>query len=438
MLFIYINFAVGTIILVFMKKFSNSFLAILLVMCSCSSDDVKPDGGEPANGTETGAATPLATTRQIHLDAGETDALDSFTDISFDMLGKSQRLTDANGENNGNVSLSPVSAMICYSLLAQSVDEPYRTELVKALGFTGEEQLNGLSLKYMALLPADGLGVKASLANSIWLTDRYTADARFADTMREMMHVDVRSVDFSDGKAAASLINKWCSEHTGGLIKDFIDYVDRSTLGIWINALYFYGAWDEKFDRALTTREQFDGRDGAVRVPMMHARMDADYAAAGGFRYVAVPFDQNNYVLDLIIADDPEAELTADTYRALKYGASTADVELGLPRFDVKTELMLSDIYDGLAMAMENATLVTVGFPKSVTSQMIKIKHNTSFSVDEDGAEAAAVTGAFLCTSTGNESEPEHVSVTFDRPFYFAITHTETRAVVMLGRINNL
>mgnify|MGYP002590749786 FL=1 len=187
-----------------MKKFSNSFLAILLVMCSCSSDDVRPDGGDPATGTETGAATPLATTRQIHLDAGETDALDSFTDISFDMLGKSQRLTDANGENNGNVSLSPVSAMICYSLLAQSVDEPYRTELVKALGFTGEEQLSGLSLKYMALLPADGLGVKASLANSIWLTDRYTADARFADTMRETMHVDVRSVDFSDGKAAAS------------------------------------------------------------------------------------------------------------------------------------------------------------------------------------------------------------------------------------------
>lgn len=423
-----------------MKKFSNSIFAILLVMCSCSGDDVKPDGGsDPANGMETSeAVTPLATTRQIHLDAGEINALDSFTDISFDMLRKSQQLTDAGGENNGNVSLSPVSAMICYSLLAQSVDEPYRTELVKALGFTGVDQLSGLSLKYMALLPSDGLGVKASLANSIWLTDRYTTDARFADTMRETMHVDVRNVDFSDGKAAASLINKWCSEHTGGLIKDFIDYVDRTTLGIWINALYFYGAWNEKFDRSLTTRELFGGRDGAAYVAMMHTRLDADYAATGGFRYVGVPFDQNNYVLDLIIADEPGAELTADTYRALKYGVSTADIDLDLPRFGVKAELMLSDIYENLAPAMENATLVTVGFPKSVTSQMIRIKHNTSFSVDEDGAEAAAVTGAFLCTTSGNESEPEHVRMTFDRPFYFAITHTETRALVMLGRINNL
>lgn len=331
-----------------------------------------------------------------------------------------------------------MSAMIAYSLFAQSVDEPYRANLVRALGFESEQQLRDLSLKFMALLPSDGLGVKMSLVNSVWATDAYKLSEAFTQNMHETMHVETKSVDFSDSAAAADLINAWCENRTNGLIKDFVKELNPSTMAVWLNALYFYGAWNQKFDKTLTTTEQFAGRKAVAQVPMMHSHLTTSYAADCGFRYVALPFQKNNYILDLVIADNSATELTADVYDQLLNSAQSAIVDVDLPRFDVQSELSLSEIYDGLKSAVADATFTTMGFPADVKLAGVEIKQNTSFGADEDGAEASAVTGVFAVTSTGDEQELQQVRVTFDHPFYFAIRHTATGAAVMLGCVNNL
>lgn len=60
------------------------------------------------------------------------------------------------------------------------------------------------------------------------------------------------------------------------------------------------------------------------------------------------------------------------------------------------------------------------------------VVHKTFLSVDENGTEAAAATGAIV----GERSAPMHgVEMTVDRPFITAIVDRKTKTPVFVGRI---
>ena len=59
-------------------------------------------------------------------------------------------------------------------------------------------------------------------------------------------------------------------------------------------------------------------------------------------------------------------------------------------------------------------------------------------SFDEQGAEAASVTWSGMATSTGDETTPKEVEITFNRPFLFYITEARTGAILFAGAVRNL
>ena len=63
-----------------------------------------------------------------------------------------------------------------------------------------------------------------------------------------------------------------------------------------------------------------------------------------------------------------------------------------------------------------------------------EVVHKAFVSVDEEGTEAAAATGAAMALS-GPSKEP--IEVTVDRPFIFLIRDIGTGMILFLGRVSN-
>ncbi|MCD8206761.1 MAG: hypothetical protein LUD72_02375 [Bacteroidales bacterium] len=74
----------------------------------------------------------------------------------------------------------------------------------------------------------------------------------------------------------------------------------------------------------------------------------------------------------------------------------------------------------------------------SVTfDNVVRVKQATKFSIDEEGAEATAVTdGELLVTSPGEPQESERFYVT--RPFLYILKENSSNTILFIGRITKL
>lgn len=74
-------------------------------------------------------------------------------------------------------------------------------------------------------------------------------------------------VDFADAPAAAQEINQFVSGSTKGLIPKVIDAqsLDPTTVMSIVNALYFKGEWELKFDSSRNERGEFTRADGTTK-----------------------------------------------------------------------------------------------------------------------------------------------------------------------------
>ncbi|MEZ3551557.1 MAG: hypothetical protein K1W02_12690 [Muribaculaceae bacterium] len=67
------------------------------------------------------------------------------------------------------------------------------------------------------------------------------------------------------------------------------------------------------------------------------------------------------------------------------------------------------------------------------------VKQAASFSIDETGAEAAAVSSGELIDTSPGSIDPNHLyTVKVDRPFFFFINEFSSGACVLSGRISDL
>lgn len=78
-------------------------------------------------------------------------------------------------------------------------------------------------------------------------------------------------------------LNKWTSDQTNGLIKDLLPpgSITSKTNQVYGNALYFKGAWYDKFDKSDTKFKDFHLLNGSsVSVPFMSNIKDYQYVEA--------------------------------------------------------------------------------------------------------------------------------------------------------------
>ena len=402
-------------------------VALMMVMGlgACSSDDqFTPDEPLPNEDNER---------KDITLTRAEQTLVNSNNDFAFNLF---RQVTSQKSE-----IVSPISITYALGMLNNGAAGETQAEINKVLGFgeTGADGINAFCQKMLAEAPKLDKLTKVMIANNIYMNKDYELKPDFISKAKTFYDATPETRDFADGKTR-DVINKWCSDHTEGMIPEVLtgDEFDPNAVSYLLNALYFKGAWSEKFDKGNTKNELFHGYNGDTQVPMMHQEHEFNYRESDDCQALCLPYGNNAYSMTILLpkegktVSDVLSTLTAETWLQYQW-MGNAIVDVRLPRFESKTEVNLNNVMS--ALGMPKAFTDFAEFPDfcNVSTCIGLMKQVAKIKLNEEGTEAAAVTVIGM-ELTALSSEPRRVSFHANRPFLYVISEKSTGAIFFIGQ----
>lgn len=381
-------------------------------------------------------------------------------DVVAGMREFGARLYEANASAADNWTVSPLSMVVAFGMLRGGCRGTSASELDTVFGFprspapegSPHAVLNALTHRMLTTEPVPtGPAPTPSgkvapdpivaIANGLFVDEKFASQVRhaFLQLLRSQYGATPTAVSFAD-PAAAATINAWVTRQTHGRIKKLFDRLDASTLLVLANAVYLKAAWLNQFDASLSTDGPFTTSAGRrVTARLMHNRLTrVPYAERGGWQRVSLPYVGGELTMRIVVPATRATHigqlapaLAAATQPAP--GDSPVDVELTLPRWDTATNIPLIPPLQKLGVVDlfdSRADLSGIASGLFVSDAI----HRANITVDEQGTEAAAVTGIALGTSA-SVSEPAVMRV--DRPFAWAVVHEPTGTPIFTGHVTD-
>ena len=332
-----------------------------------------------------------------------------------------------------NVVVSPYSAAVALSMLAEGAEGQTREEFDKALG--------GVLYKAEDLGGNDTVVVKS--ANSVWIDDNFSPRNRYVSRLEKDFDAFLDVEDFSS-PVAVQAINNWCSEHTNGKINGIIDRLPASDVMVLINALYFNAPWENEFDPALTTDQTFNGLSKQSKVKMMSGKGYYMYAEYQGIQMIQLPYLGLEYAMYVVLPpegadlDKLLSQMDATAYSAAMDMLTQQQVRIMLPKFKIETSMLLNKPLQnmGIKTAFTSAADFS-GIAEMGPLSLDMVKQKCYIDVSEKGTEAAAVTSAQIRLTSARPVAKMPV-MRVDRPFFFVIADGNNEKILFAGKIVNL
>lgn len=342
-----------------------------------------------------------------------------------------------------NIFISPASISVALAMTGNGADDETAVALQRTLHFGAMSKAmfnQAYQLLWHSLDTADPLVVLA-MANSLWAEPQFPFAAQFLQQVTQYYAAKITNLDFSDAEAAAAaaaVINQWVAEQTRQKIPDLVSpEALREAVLVLVNAIYFKGEWQAKFDKNDTTEGKFHLVGGAAKtLPMMRQTGQFTYHETPDFQVISLPFGHGRFRMVVLLPAPhlPLASLVRDltpetwgrTVGPLRYSKSTGTIIL--PRF--KAAYQRSLLPDLVKLGFSSNC-----FPNmSATGELFlisKVIHKAVLEVNEEGAEAAAATAVVMSRSM--PAPPFHMMV--DRPFFCAIEDSQTGIILFTGAI---
>lgn len=342
-----------------------------------------------------------------------------------------RNVSDMEGKDD-NVLVSPYSAGMALSMLAEGAEGETRDEIVTALGsstFAGD------------ILAADSLADVRS-ANSAWVRAGFGLRQEYVSRLEQDYGAMIAEKDFAD-RATVGDINRWCSDNTEGRIDGIVEQIAPDMVMFLVNALYFKAPWQFAFNEKNTSDRTFHGSAGDADVPMMSLSRSLGYASFPGGQLVELPYAGGRYSMlvalpaEGIDMKDAVACLTEDAYRSALDAMSRTDVSLTLPRFGFETDMILNGVLDRMGVRKAFSGNAEFGGISDSSICVDEVRQKCLIEVNEEGSEAAAVTSIGMRLTSASPGRRTEV-MTVDRPFLFAIVDKTGDNILFMGRVMNL
>lgn len=347
-----------------------------------------------------------------------------------------------------NVLVSPFSVKTALTMTYNGAAGDTKKEMGKALGFAGlgsVEQVAAREQLVLNSLRQPGMNTQLEIANALFGEKSIKFKPDFVSVNKQYFGAEVNSLDFKSPDAV-NIINGWVSEHTHEKIPTIIDQVGDDAILYLINAIYFKGAWQHKFDKALTKPGDFQLSNGSTKkVAMMHlSRDDFRYYETGGFKMISLPYSDGRLSMYIIMPGKEsslaafEASLTPQMWDDLVNRVHKSEGRLTLPRFKIEDKMTLKEILCrmGLEVAFDQN--------KADFSEMSDLKqriyisqvfHKTFMEVNEQGTEAAAATAVEMSPTMAMANPPPPFEMVVDRPFLIALRDNKTDSLLFMGHV---
>lgn len=345
-------------------------------------------------------------------------------------------------EEGDNILMSPVSASLALAMLHNGAEGETKQAISKALKFEGfsDEEINTYYQKIIQTLPNLDPNTTLDIANSIWYRQEFKAHSSFLDINRSFYHAEISALDFS-GPQAPKTINDWVSKNTNGKIPTIVDDISSDMVMYLINAIYFKGSWQEKFDTERTRQMPFKRSNGSdLQTDFMNIQEKFNIVQNNDVQGIELPYGdgqfsmfvfmptENTDVKELIKKFD-DSEFLANVYS----GFSKRETNLSIPKFKFAYENTLNDELDRMGMGVvftDQADLSGIADDDLLVSE---VKQKAFIEVNEEGTEAAAVTGVGVSVT----SMPMVQTLTFDKPFFFLIRENNCGLILFTGAVND-
>lgn len=397
-----------------------------LLVTGCSNEN---DVNEP------GVEQVIDPVEQVEYTVAEKNAVAATQGFDYDFL----KAVCASESYDENVVVSPLSAQMLLSMMANVTDASSTAEITRALGCDDVSSLNSFNGKCLRVLPHVDASTKIALANSVWFHNAYTMNQAFVATANDFYDMEVFGRDFDVAGPVVDEVNGWCNKKTSGLIPNIINGLDG--VSIMINALYFKGEWANPFDEAETEMKDFNGQAGVAKVKMMHKKgmqhyaMNNDYEAVklelgNGAVSIAFVLPEEGKDMDVFMKGFDYVAFKNERYSDRVIDLSLVKCNLAPGKFDLQTALMSLGVNGVFAPGQISL------FEEALDGQF-RIYQKSAVEFSEKGAEGASVTWNTEVIAPGAGDVAEVPVVTFDRPYLFFITEAQTGVCLMAGRVMN-
>ncbi|GFR30187.1 serpin B8 [Trichonephila clavata] len=370
-------------------------------------------------------------------------------ELAFNLLRK------LNTESQ-NVFFSPFSISTAFGMLFYGSRGDTAEELRNVLGYQKADLIDDVVHDSFNRFLTEVIKGDASdeyvlnSANAVLVAKYLELLPEYKNNVQELYKASVRDVDFAkDSAKLVGEINDWVKEKTNGKIDKLLEELSPSTIMVLLNAVYFKGTWKVQFDAEHTFPETFynNGLESEGKeVPFMHMTSRFRFTYFDDFKALELPYKGENISMMILLPNqrdglrDLEESLTPEKLSDVQKQLYETKVIISLPKFKMEFEKELSPEFQALGASsiFDASSADFSGMTPSKSIFVSQVLHKAVVEVNEEGSEAAAVTGIVANRMRPIADLPPEIKA--DHPFLFAIIEkgSKSNMVLFLGHVNNL
>ena len=355
----------------------------------------------------------------------------------------SQRLIgflDEAGYKEQSYAVSPLSLRAALALAASGATGETKEQLLKAMGFSSQEELEAWYQTVLANEKAfedyfnspeieDRGDAAYRVVNSAWRNE--AAEGDYLEDYLHLIQTTFGADAFSAPAAGlADKINAWVKEQTEGMIPQIVGDGVENMAAVLVNALYLKAGWDGEF--AETEPLDFTCADGStVKKDAIQTTDNLSYYADETTRMAVIPL-RGGIRMAVVLGEggDLGELLAAVEYKKVRLTMPKLDLETGFEKGELCDFLKVQGCEKIFTPEAELDAMFTTALYLSDIVQKVKVK------TDEKGLEAAAATAAIFAESAAPDPE-DPIDLTLDKTFTFYVFNGATAApeILFFGRV---
>ena len=347
------------------------------------------------------------------------------------------------GNGKENRIFSPVNLYFNLTALSAITQGKARQEIMELLGTDQENALRD----YQRQWKDNRFSGKTVLnyASSIWFSDQLKLKKQnlrdFSDDYYTPVFTGTTGTDEYTGA-----FQSWLNDNTGKMLGDYISdlKLDKEVKMALASTIYYKGSWTTGYLPENTREEVFHSPQGDIMTEMMHKSAVMIYLDTPHFIGTFETVGSGSEIALLLM---PKEEVSfremydSEEFRRIVYDNQINDdeirarmVDLSVPKFDVSAKFALEEILPQLGVkgifgSQSDAFGVISDEPLAVSA----IEHACRVRTDENGIEAAAYTVEMAIGG----APAQHIRLTFDHPFFFALKTGFDNTLFFAGVVAN-
>nr|XP_060630716.1 leukocyte elastase inhibitor-like [Anolis sagrei ordinatus] len=357
-----------------------------------------------------------------------------------------QKLIEANP--TGNIFFSPLCMTSALAMVFLGAKGDTATQLSKTCHLDAVEDLHVRLHALSTNINRSDAPYVLKLANRLYGEKTYCFLKDYLTSTQKLYGTELSMVDFLNAaKSVRTQINQWVEGQTEGKITELLseDSVNQLTKLVLVNAIYFKGTWEEKFEDKHTKDMPFrlsKKEKKNVKMMFMNKKLPFSYIDECKCRVLELPYRGKELSMILLLPDDIEDDSTGleQLEKQLTLGKlqkwtspqnmhSYNEVYVHLPKFKLEESYDLQFYLEALGLRdiFDSGKADLSGMSAAHDLHVSKIVHKSFVEVNEEGTEAAAAAAAVAVNSMPKKFNADH-------PFLFFIRHNPTNTILFFGR----